>query len=357
MPRVVFPPPSGEQPPDYQAPSSPEEFWERDWRYVRLLTGKLLGEREETEDVAADIFEKLLARNVPGMYKPGTVSVHTKKPVTWRAFLSAQVALYVRGKSEQVARRQWREPLLCDATVGRDEATTWVELFGSHSDDEYPSLASDFVPRVRARLAALPPWEGTSLLDLFEEVLARVREGEKPSLAFLRRRFGLTVAEAEQAMARLREEVSLSAVPVPAVEIAGVTLTPAEAEQAAKLLEESPGSHVRPVFARAGHKLAAGGTKWYLPVAREELRKFPELKKEGGTHATGHVSHVKEALIHWLRRSAAGITEVTVLSPPSQPSPAEELEAALWRLGVVGKEQLEEIERLARAAYGLRRVS
>lgn len=354
MPRVSLP--EGAEPVQddaYTAPATQEEFWARDWAYVMKLTRALMRDKAEAEDVAADIFEKLLRRDVPGMYQPGVVSKHTKKRVTWRAFLSAQVALYVRGKQEQVGRRIQREPLLCDSTVG--DGTAWLDLFGNHADDAYPSLGSDFVAQVRERLAALPAWDGPSLLDMFEEVLAHVQDGGKVSLGFLRKKFGLSQAGAEEALSRLRQEVSRSQVPVTTVEVAGITLTAAEAAEAAALLEAAPGSHVRPVFARAGHKLAAAGTRWYLPVAREELKLYPGLRTAGGTHATGHVSHVKAAVVHWLRRAAEGASvalEVIVTSP--EPSPAEELESRLWKLGA-SPSDVSEIMELARVAYGVRR--
>jgi hypothetical protein len=335
----------------FEAPPTAEEFWKRDWVYIRTLVATLLRDRQETEDVAADIFEKLMVRDVPGMYNPDTVSQHTSRRVPWRSFLSAQVALYVRGKSEQVARRQYREPLLCDSTS--DSGVSWLEMFGDSCGDEYPSLEEDFVARVRARLAVLPPWDGVSLADLFEAVLAQAAAGQKVSLAFLRRKFGFSQDEAEAAMVRLREEMGRSDAAVALVEVAGMSFTPAELAAAADLLEAAPGSHVRPALARGGHRLAQAGTRWYLPVAREELALFPELKVASGSHQEGHVSHVKGALVHWLRRASSGAAAGAPAVPEAvRPVTMEErLEARLWQLGASAGD-VSEILELARRAYG-----
>lgn len=295
----------------YKAPATAEEFWLRDWDYVGKLTRTLLRDeaKADAEDVAADIFEKLLARDVPSMYKGDVVSVHTKRRVTWRAFLSHQVALYVRGKQEQVDRRAWREPLWCDAPVG-DNGDTWGGVFGGQVTDAYPSLPdSEFVFRAREYLAGLPEWEGPSLADLFEEVLASFADTGKVSVAFLRKRLGLTQGQASEYLAALRREIS-SGVGIPAFDVGGIWLTSAEIEEAARLLRESKGNHVLPVLARAGHHLAVAGKTWYLKVAAQELRDYPELAIPRGAHAKGgHGNQVKASLVHWLERAVGSSHE------------------------------------------------
>lgn len=291
---------------NFTAPESREQFWVRDWDYVVKLVRTLLREdaRLEAEDVAADIFEKLLVRDVPSMYKGDVVSVHTKRRVTWRAFLSHQVALYVRGKQEQVDRRAWREPLWCDAPVG-DGGDKWSEVYGGQVTDQYPSLPdSEFIVRTRAYLAALPEWEGPSLLELFEEVLASFQENGKVSLQFLRKRLGLTQQQAADYLAALQREIS-SGLGIPGFQVGGVWLTADEIAEAARLLRESRGNHVRPVFARAGHRLAGAGKTWYLGVAAQELRDYPELRIATGAQTRGgHGNQVKVCLVHWLERAA-----------------------------------------------------
>lgn len=312
---------SGQQDGDltYTAPATPEEFWRRDWVYVIKLTRTLLKDSQEAEDIAADIFEKLLTRDVPGMYKPGVVSAHTKRRVTWRAFLSNQVALYCRGKQEQVDRRLYREPLLCDSTaLAGDYNVRWVELFGGAVWDDYPSLSeSEFILRIREFLSGQPEWAGEiSLVTVFEEILALVTAGEKVSVAYLRRKFGLSSPDAQAALARIREVIAGSAyglsvsvelpgdVPV-TFEVAGLRLTVQEVRDAAACLRTAKGNQVRRAFAAVGHRLAECGTKWYLAFAAEELREYPELRLPKGSHAGGHNDQVKQAVIHRLERMTA----------------------------------------------------
>jgi hypothetical protein len=296
---------------NYVAPVSREEFWIRDWEYVVKLVRTLLQKdaRLEAEDVAADIFEKLLVRDVPSMYKGDVVSVHTKRRVTWRAFLSHQVALYVRGKQEQVDRRAWREPLWCDAPVG-DGGDKWAEVFGGQVTDQYPSLPDgEFVVRTRQYLATLPEWEGPSLLDLFEQVLASFQDTGKVSLQFLRKKLGLTQEQAAEYLASLQREIS-SGLGIPAFEVGGVWLTVDEISEAARLLREAGGNHVLPVLRRAGHRLGGSGKTWYLGVAAQELRDYPELRIDRGAHARGgHGNQVKVCLVHWLERAAGAAHE------------------------------------------------
>lgn len=296
---------------DYAAPKTAEEFWTRDWDYTVKLVRTLLKNdaRLEAEDVAADIFEKLLTRDVPAMYKGDVVSVHTKRRVTWRAFMSHQVALYVRGKQEQVDRRAWREPLWCDAPVN-DGGDRWAEVFGGQVTDSYPSLPdSEFIFRTREYLASLPEWDGPSLADLFEEVLASFQDTGKVSLAFLKKKLGLTQTQAADYLAALQREIS-SGLGIPAFDVGGIWLTASEIEEAARLLRTSKGNHVLPVFARAGHHLASGGREWYLKTAAAELRDYPELRIPRGAHARGgHGNQVKVALVHWLERAAGAAHE------------------------------------------------
>lgn len=346
---------SPEPDPEYQAPADAEEFWTRDWTYVCKFVSALLRNGQESPDVAADIMEKLVTRKVYELYVPGTVSQHTKRKVSWRAFLSAQVALYVRGKGEQVTRRLYREPLLCDAPAG-DGSSRWVEMFGGQVWDDYPSLSdSDFVIRIREQLADLPPWEGISLLALFEEVLSLVKDGEKVTLSYLRRKFGTA---APGAFTQLREAIS-GPVTVPVTyEVGGLQLTAAEVRDAAEALKGWKGNQVRRAFTATGHRLAGAGTQWYLDFAEEEIAQFPELNVPKKSHKDGHqgFGRVKTALIHRLERMVALVAVPEAVPAPApepeeDPDPEEVLEYRLRRLGA-GNQDVEELLDLARQAFG-----
>jgi DNA-directed RNA polymerase specialized sigma24 family protein len=336
----------------YVAPATREEFWERDWVYVIKLTRTLTRSPQDAEDIAADIFEKLLIRDVPAMYRPDVVSKHTKRRVTWRAFLSNQVALYCRGKQEQTDRRSFREPLWCDAPTG-DNGSRWVELFGGNVWDDYPSLSeSEFVTRIREYLAELPEWEGPDLVAVFEDMLARVSEGEKVSVTYLRKRFHISNSAAQETLRHIRDAIGGDQPVKPVLyEVGGVQLTADEVRDAARLLREAKGNQVRRVFSRGGHKLATAGTTWYLEFAAQEAKDYPELKAPSGSHTKGgHGDGVKRALIHRLERMT-GLTVVASASEDEPEVPAEVFESRLWQLGAT-KEDVAELIALAQQAFG-----
>ena len=86
--------------------------------------------------------------------------------------------------------------------------------------------------------------------------------------------------------------------------IGGVPLTAAAIRQAADILEDAPGNHVRGPLARAGHALAhAPERDWYHGAYREEIGRFPHLRVRPGS-TRDHRAHVKPAVIHYLRRLA-----------------------------------------------------
>lgn len=326
----------------YQAPASAEEFWDRDGAYLFSFVRKLLGPTvsvQDAEDVAADIFERLLsARNVHDQtileqYSAGFTSARTGKPVTWRGFLSGKVALYVRGKREQLTRRTGRELLLCDTQAG-DGGERWVELFGGQVWDDYPSLTdTEFTERMRDYLATVPDgWDGEgSLFQVFNELLETVKSGEKVTTVA-----GLSRKDTLAAVARIRAAVAEAAgKPLPGpLEVAGVTLSPAEARDALDRLRAARGNHVH--RALGGHRLMLEGPKgWYHGMAAAELESFPEcgVDSRAGQVGGAGAGHVKNAVIHALARLLAGVPEP---APEPEPEPEvsreELLESELWHI-------------------------
>ena len=347
----------------YQAPSSLEDFWERDSGFVYNLVRKLLGpgvSAADAEDAAAEIFERLLVatnkegQGIPAQYSAAYESPRTGRPVTWRGFLSGKVSLYVRGKRETLARRDGREVLLCDAEVG-DGGERWVTLFGGEIWDDYPSLTEEeFTSRMRDYLATVTgQWEGPgSLFAVFTEVLERVRAGEKTTQVA-----GLSRKDTARALARIREVLAgATGKPVPGpINIVGVELSPAECRDALDRLRAATGNHVH--RALAGHKLMTEGAKgWYHAFAKAELAMYPEVAveaREGKIGGAG-AGHVKEAVIHGLARLLAGIPEPAPAPEPELPevlSRAELLEAELWRITGLDVSRIDAIIAVAEKVY------
>jgi hypothetical protein len=346
----------------YTAPADAAELWERDGGFVYSLTRKLLGPEvsaADAEDAAAEIIERLLVsvndkgETILGQYSAGYVSERTGQPVTWRSFLSGKVARYCRGKRESIARRNGRELLLCDTEAG-DGGERWVELFGGRVWDDYPSLTDEeFEQRMRDYLAALPgAWEGPgSLFDVFNEVLDRVKSGERATQVA-----GLTRKQTALALVRIRElsAAAMAAPPRGPVAVAGVELTLAEARDALDRLRGASGNHVH--RALAGHRLMAEGRKgWYHAFAKAELAAYPGCAVEAWAGKVGGAGngHVKAAVIHGLQRLLAGAPEEPEPAPslPDEVSRAELLEAELWRITGLDAARIDAIIAAAERVY------
>lgn len=345
----------------YQAPANAVEFWDSDSGFVYNLVRKLLGpavSAQDAEDIAADIFERLLAaRNADGQdilaqYSAGFTSARTGKPVTWRGFLSGKVALYVRGKREQLARRQGRELLLCDTETG-DGGERWVDLFGGQIWDDYPSLTDEqFTERLRDYLATVPDsWEGGSLYQVFNEILEKIRSGEQVTAVA-----GLSRKDTSAALARIRQVLTQagSQPPPGPIVVEGVQLSPAEARDALDRLRAARGNHVH--RALAGHKLMTEGPKgWYHSFARAELAAYPEcgVDPQAGKVGGAGAGHVKQAVIHGLARLLAGVPGEPAPEPEPEEEPSREelLEAELWHITGLDSDKIDAIIAAAQKVY------
>jgi hypothetical protein len=327
----------------YAAPAGADEFYRQDGDYVKGLVRKLLGASgnvQDAEDAASDIMERLLVsvnadgQNALGQYDSGFTSERTGQRVTWRAFLSGKIALYMRGKREQVSRRTGRELLLCDTAAG-EGGTRWVELFGGQEWDDYPSLDDDeFCSRMRDYLAVQPEeWDGPGLLALFDALSRHVMAGDD---GFPLHRLGLSKAASRNAMNHLREAAAASVAGrrPGKVTVEGVELSAAEAREAVTLLKAGKGNHVHAPL--RNHRLQAEAPKgWYHPFSAEERRLFPECATDPQTHSKP-ADHVKRAVIHRLERLLAEAGGAAPPEVPEEPEPEltreELLEAELWHI-------------------------
>jgi hypothetical protein len=328
-------------------PSSPEEFI-RDYRdYVVSLVKRFGIPAQEAEDVANDILLRQLQLDILHMYNPDHAVTHqgVTKKVTFRAFLSARVSLYCRGKRDVLQRRAGRELLICDTAVD-ESGTSWLDVFGGAEWDDYSHLdAEEFLTRMRSHLARVPRRslaDSCDLVALFDELVREVRENGGISTDAVRTRFGISDTTATAWIGRLRRIMGSAGRELPppeSYEVGGLQLTPAEIREAVEALRKAKGIMVRQPLASAGHRLAsAPDAKWYLPFAKEEIKAFPELEIDPQTHKKP-AGHVKLAVLHRLERML-GLVEVSApAAPPEEPvlGPVqipEIIEARLWQCGV-----------------------
>jgi hypothetical protein len=306
-------------------------------------------------------------------YKPGTISEYNKRPVTFKAFLLAKVALYCRGLHETLGRRAGRELLVLDKSVsdGGDAMTLhagrMVDFFST--TDEYPSLAgADAMDQLREALAAFAPAPGSEpVLPLFDALAEQFASGRTVSAAAVRKKLGKSQAEAEAWMEELRgalREVTAVSHPLPApvpepvlapaddawtaelreaasgevtFELGGLKLSAAEVRAAVAALKEAKGNRVLPAFKDTGHRLAGAGKTWYLEFAETVMQQYPHLRAPVRRHAEGHFGRVKQALIYGLEQLVADspVTEAVPV-PVAEPVAAgadlwAELESVLGR--------------------------
>lgn len=311
---------------------------------IRRVVWKQLGavaRPADVDDGVQYIVQQFMNADVIAQYRPDHVSDFNQRPVTFKAFIMAKVALYCRGLRESLGRRAGRELLLVDTRVGEDGSMPWLDLLGGTAD-EYPSLAdTEAMARLRDALSAFAPVPGSEpVLPLFDALAGQFASGRTVSAAAVRRKFGKTREEAEEWMAELRgalrEVVGSQAPPLPVpvaepepavvladdpwlaelreaasgeatFELGGVRLSAAEVRSAVAALRAAKGNRVLPAFTSTGHRLAGAGKTWYLGFADEAMRQNPELRTPVRRHADGHFGRVKQALIFGLELLVADV--------------------------------------------------
>jgi hypothetical protein len=301
-------------------PSSYEEMMELYYDYVVGLVRKLGIPPQEADDVTQDILLAEFKADILAMYDPAHTVEHQGKVknCTFRAFLSARVALRCRGKRDQVNRRLNREVLTCDKPMD-ENGTRWIELFGPGGEwDDYSEIDNrEFIDRMRSYLATVPRApDKCDLLALFDELYLQLRERGEISGPLLQARFGVSEITVSAWLARLREIMS-GAGDLPRPEkcvIGGMTMSLADIRWALDILRGAKGIMVAGPLAKAGHPLVRAEDRWYHQFARDEIRLYPELKTDPQTHKTP-AGHVKLAVLHGLERML-GIGMADADAPP-----------------------------------------
>jgi hypothetical protein len=318
---------------------------------------------QDAADAAQYILERLAVTDVIGQFDPGHVTVHQGKPVRTRfsTFLGAKVLLYCRGERGRGQRRDSRELKILDAPCGQGEAAgcSPLGLFGAVCDDYADLEAGEFIARMREHLAAVPPRsrrDTCDLVALFDEIVAEVERDGGFTYAGIQARFGISGTTAGAWLSRLRQALSC-ATGRPLAVIGGVALDRDQVAAAARILRGAAGVMVAQPLRKAGHPLAQAEKGWYHEFSAAEIRKFPALAIEPGTHRKP-AGHVKTAVIHRLERilDEAGVRTPEIPAPrlpdPEPASPEDEFEAALWRY-LRDAAEMDRIKALARRAYAV----
>lgn len=332
-------------------PADSEELYRVYYGYVRSLVRRRPGlPAQEVDDITSEIMTRILERDVLGMFDPAKHIEYQGSvvPPNFRTFLSGIVLRYVRGQHDKFGRRLKHETLLCDAPAG--DNVSWVELFGGHLWDDYPSLTdAGFVTRMRTYLAMVPPRtprDSLNLVELFDELLTEVVLYGKTSPKAVRDHFGISLSTAQNWLGYLREKLEplrsgeTLASREPLV-VSGVLLTMADAQSALKILSSGEGGMmVKGPLAAHGHPLSVPeanvkGHEWYHAIDKAERKMFPALNIP--PVSKGAAYRCRGAVIHWLERiltDAGHPLEAPEPEPEEEPTPREKLEAELWTAGL-----------------------
>ncbi len=325
---------------------------------------------QEAQDAVQYILLQLGKTGVIAQFDPEHVTEHQGKLVKTKfsTFLGAKVLLYCRGERGRIGRRASHELQILDRPPAGDD-TGLSLLLGSRGEacDDYSSLESgEFIVQMRARLAAIPPRSARDTCDLaalFDEIVHEISESGEFSYAGIQARFGISGTTAGAWLSRLRT-VLRGVLGRPSVSIGGVWLTPGQAAAALSILREAKGIMVAQPLARAGHPLSGAAKGWYHAVAREEMKKYPALAVDPGTHRKP-AGHVKLAVMHRLGRilDEAGVPvpipdpdvqAQAAPQPDSEPevTPEDEFEAMLWHY-IRSADEVDRLKALAQRAYAV----
>lgn len=339
------------------APEDASQFAEQDAEYVHGFVRRHLGSTvHNAEDVAQHILKRLVEREVWTFYDAKKVSDFTKRPVTWRSFLSSVVLSYLRGRRESLATLASHEVAICDAPAG-DGSSSWIELHGGSRWDDYSELFDEeFVARMRNYLALQGGWGGgPTLLSMFDLLYARIKDGESLTRKSVQEHFGVSSSAASARIGHLYDamKTGVAAPPVKSkFDIGGYLLTAAQVRACADALRAAGGNRVAPALAAIGSPLAHCDTKWFIRLGRGEIRAHPECRVPKGSHKDGHSSATKLALIHLFERLLAEASGEVPPAPEPEPEikPSEELECELWKLGL-NKDQVLAVTEAADRIY------
>lgn len=181
-----------ECPPDYGV------FFEQYQGYTRHLVWTMGVAPREIDDVVSEIMTRFMERDSLGEFDRAWATRSATGKSVFRSYYSRFVVTYARGKHRNNVRHVKRFSLLCDAPLGDENGTTWIEQHDvdvegigvPHYEVEFSSL----VESLRARV-------GDELMDVVSEL---VEETGKIKLSDLATKLGVSARKAREARDRLQ---------------------------------------------------------------------------------------------------------------------------------------------------------
>lgn len=293
------------------APSGPDELFRTYFSYIRrIVAGTPAIPAQDAEDVAMEIMTRLVERDVLGMFDPGMRFAYEGKqiPARFRTFLTAQVALYVKGQRDKLGRQRKHEMPVLDAPVPGSDGLNLIDLFGGAEDDTSSLDAAEWIRQARSFLATVPRRSGQDRCDLvrlFDALIGQVARDGTVSTLETARQLGVNPSVMARWMQWMRQNLRQQAALSARVQIGGDTYTLAHCRQASSILRavmQSPAApHVKGPLQRAGNPL------WrmdYHKIAQYERATYPECRVPPGKGKGHYAPHVISAVLHQLERVA-----------------------------------------------------
>lgn len=163
---------------------------------------------DEAEDIASAILIKFLERDMLNEFDP-------TRNVLFSTYLGGFISAYVRYMKDKTQQDRWREGTSHDVVIaGADNtATTIYDIVApKHYDDHSQIEYLDFIKRVRAHLAKVPPLPKNDKLDpvaFFDQIVLHEFEYGRIHVTEMCKHFGASVNTVKSWIKRVQHQVAI----------------------------------------------------------------------------------------------------------------------------------------------------
>lgn len=179
-------------PPDYGV------FFEQYQGYTRHLVWTMGVAPREVDDVVSEIMARFMERDSLGEFDRAWATRSATGKSVFRSYYSRFVVTYARGKHRNNVRHTMRYNLICDAPVGDESGTTWIE---QHDADVAGIGVPHYEVEFSSLMASLRDRVGDDLMNVVEGL---VEDTGKLKLSDLASKLGVSARKAREARDRLQ---------------------------------------------------------------------------------------------------------------------------------------------------------
>lgn len=184
---------------DYdECPPSYDQWFRQYEGYTRHLVYTMGVVPREIDDVTAEIMTRFLERDSLGEFRRDWATRSATGSSVFRSYYSRFVVTYARGKHRNNVRHVKRNALLCDAPIGDENGTTWIE---QHDAD----IEGVGVPHYEVELASLVDSLRAQVGDdVVDAVLGLVEQESRVRLSGLASALGVSARKARTTLEQLQ---------------------------------------------------------------------------------------------------------------------------------------------------------